>query len=167
MDAQDAQDLFRQLSEFLVEHGFQWIVLEVNNQIASGRLEQRKVKVTKPVEDENSEPSLFNMEHGAPPQRYAEGSKATFVVAIPYSPQEQLRILLDAIERVFVDSARIERDTRRIIEAEALGIEQIRFLEPDVEPATLTIGEADPAVLDTFINELMGLLTTLRQEVRS
>lgn len=169
MDAKDAQDVFRQLSEYLNEHGFQWIVREVNSQIASGRLEQRKVKVAKPVEDGNFEPLLISTEDDVPIQRYAEGSKATFVVAIPYSPKEQLHILLDAIERVFVDSARIERDTRHLVEAEDLGIEQIRFLEPDrdAEAATLTIREAAPAFLDTFIDELMGLLNRLRQEVRS
>jgi hypothetical protein len=92
----DAIETLNALSAALSRGGADWLVREVSAAVQEGR-SQEKIKVRRsrgrprlhPVQDDEAE----------------RGQAREYTRSLPYSPQEQLALLTDAIRGVFADSA--------------------------------------------------------------
>jgi hypothetical protein len=96
MDEAEARDTLERLSAALSEGGADWIVRQVSAAVQEGRT-QEKVKVRRP----RGRPSLHPVEDEESKRR----PTGEFTRSLPYSPQEQLALLTEAIRGVFVESA--------------------------------------------------------------
>jgi hypothetical protein len=91
MTVGEADAWYADLSELLRANGLTWILEEVEEQISLGQLGRSKLTVTEtPVAI--AEDDLFG-------ERVEKRqTKATFLVSRPYSPNQRLRFLLEAIQ---------------------------------------------------------------------
>ncbi|SRR6266496_2152420 len=94
MTDEKAVEAFHKLSDMLRGAAMEWILTEVNDTLIVGQLEIKKVPATEsPGEDD-----LFLSPR---PRRVT----ASFTATAEYPPKERLRILINAIEQVWVATA--------------------------------------------------------------
>lgn len=115
--------------------GLDWIVREVEEEVALGRVELRSL----PVQDLKYSPpeELFANDKVFPdgPPKTKRRSRATFNVSRPLTPQERLLLLTDSLEAGVVELNGLADTVLHFI-ADELGQERLVFApEADVKPA--------------------------------
>ena len=88
MDEAEARDTLQRLSAALSQGGADWIVRQVSAAVQEGRT-QEKVKVRRP----RGRPALHPVED----EELKRRPTGEFTRSLPYSPQEQLALLIEAI----------------------------------------------------------------------
>ena len=116
MREEDIRDNTTRLNHLLREKGLLWVVEEVSRVIEHGVEEKKSVSF-----------ETFSLEGEAIPRR---GPKSEVTATRPYTDEEQLELLLDAVKSVLVDGAQIRSEIFRKL-AQGLPNAAIQF-EPDV-----------------------------------
>jgi hypothetical protein len=87
----EADDAFRGLVSALRDRGFGWVITQVEEKLALGKVRTKKLRTREIPEHENE---LWELRETADLERRRG---ALFAVAEPYTPQERLNILLDSV----------------------------------------------------------------------
>jgi hypothetical protein len=106
----------RRISEVLARNGFQWVVEQADAQIADGKVSSKAV-----FERERFRPTDDTFEIRKPRRR-----QASLVTSEPYSENERLEILLNAIRAALIERADLENAILHQLD----NITEIQFL-PD------------------------------------
>jgi hypothetical protein len=90
----EAADAFQFLAAALKERGLHWVVTQVEEKIALGKVQTKKLHTREKRERVDS--VVWEMEEDRPVRNTAPPTQ--FTVAEVYTPQERLHILIDSIE---------------------------------------------------------------------
>lgn len=169
MDDQDFQRIFDDLSLTLTEQGLGWIVSEVIDVINEGQISTVKVETFKEtLSDSGIEREI---------QR---ASKAEFLSVVEYTQQEQLLLLIDAIEQTLVQTAAMEQEIAEFFENEANRDTNISRKAPTSDVVVLASETSTEDLMDNNSSvirpsnarirqqqaqELQSLIDALRREV--
>jgi hypothetical protein len=91
LEEQEAVGVFSELSRLALSHGLNWLITDVQGQIALGKQATQDIEV-KDV--------IVSVDFGTSPQRRAH--KASFVVTQPFTEREKLLLLIEALEAASV-----------------------------------------------------------------
>lgn len=116
MRPEDVRDNTTKLNQLLREKGLLWVVEEVSRVIEDGVEEKKAVSF-----------ESFTLEGNVIPRR---GPKSEVTATRPYTDEEQLELLLDAVKAVLVDGAQIRAEIFAKLVAE-IPDAVVRF-EPDI-----------------------------------
>ncbi len=156
----EATEAYKVLSRALVEHHLEWVVDQVEEKVALGKLTHRAIKRQRQREDV-TEFQLYR------PVEAREGAKReSFTVAEDFTAVEKLAILVQSIEQAVICVQDTAEDTFRSLDdlATADGGRNVQLLfEPDAPiraPFTLNRGElsdrrSDRALLTALLHELI------------
>lgn len=113
----DEREYFERLSEILQEHGFDWVLTQVQAEISEGRVVSKEVSA--PSIESAVDP--VTMVRQTPRRR-----RASLVTTLPLSPRERLEVLIRGIEAAVVTRAELEEAVFRMTK----NVSQIDF-KPD------------------------------------
>jgi hypothetical protein len=99
MSEEDDAAYRRRIVDSLIRNGFEWVVQEVDAQIADGKVSAKSV-----IEQERFLTQLDPMFTVRKPRR----RQASLITSEPYSESERLDILLNAIKAAIVERVQIE-----------------------------------------------------------
>lgn len=156
MNDLECQETYDALQPLLIEAGLDWIVLQVNQHLALGKMTVREVDTLKdsiPTEDE--------MPLGLP-LRFVRGPRTSYPLAIPYESSERLRALIDAVEEAIINTADFE-----IHIIAAFGTE-ITFSPDDsdqIDNGSRSITQDSARTRQNAALNLKGVLDQLRSEI--
>ena len=179
LTSDEAATTYHALVQFLKDSELQWIVAQVEEQVALGHVESKRMAVSErdPFDEEDtrsrkrravSEPDLFgeaypNSREG---RRQTRKTPATFVVSREYSPEERLLLLIDSAVIGIVQLNQIADEVAQFFEKE-LGNGTVRFEpEADVKPS-FEIGSRATARSRIAAEALLTLLAELKREIPS
>ena len=104
MNELEYQEAYNSLVDILNNNGLDWVAAQVAEHIRIGKTIQKEIDTLK----EERYPQLFSDDDFQ--SRFRKGSRDTFPVVIDYEPRERLELLLNAIEKVVLDTAQIESE---------------------------------------------------------
>ena len=97
MTEQEAVEYREEIAALLRTHGASWIVDQANEQMASGKLQTKRVDASETVVHPVTQA----------PRRSSRKSMAEFLFTVPYSETEKLSILLEAIDLALISPVSI------------------------------------------------------------
>jgi|GEM_PF-6423024 len=160
MNDQECLRAYETLGTILSENGLVWIISQVEEQIRLGKTVEREIETLKDVREtglQSSSSSLSNLK---------KGPRAKFPVTESYSSPEQLKVMIDAIERAVLDSATMENHLAAFMEnSDGNRIREIQFYDEEagIKRQSIERGRADMRI--GHAKHLKGLLDTLRKEI--
>lgn len=150
------EEAYLKVLELLRSHDLGWVAAQVQDQVRAGRPVTRVVS-PRPV----NVPDRFAAESSQPPRRRRERLAATE----PYSAEERLQLVLDAIDRAVIQTADMEQEVLKFFNVERQTAARVAF-EPEqfedassleLGPLTVTRSEA--------LGRLRQVVTTMRGEL--
>jgi hypothetical protein len=148
---------YTELVDALLTIGADWIIAEVEEVVSRGRAVQ--FRELSPEESALYETRLNEESRSGVPVGRA---KADDFIGVPYSPHEQLTLLVDAIERVVITSERSHAYVTRL--TKRLGIVSLELTDPiagylSAEPAEQrTISLTAPSLMNERLSILHHVL---------
>jgi hypothetical protein len=149
--------LFDEIGEYLRDAGYSFVVEEVREELATGRLTEERISTLAEVFPRTQQTPLFDAD-------FQKGVPADFVRRAEYSEDEAVALLLEAAKRAVCEGAMIAEDVRA--ELSKQGISAITFVaERDDGPSfSLRFDQLhSPAV----VREAAVKLDELAQQIRS
>jgi hypothetical protein len=171
----EAREVFVGLDRLLREAGLDWVCDQVQDEIRLGKLERKEVETVKELFliDETKQPSLR--------KPMGKGRKERLMTVGEFSPQERLRMLVDAMQRAVVDTGDIEeevvaffngpprqRESNTVVarsDAEMDSAREIRFVRLDQRRSDILTTPERPLERGDAIRRLRGLIDELRAEI--
>jgi hypothetical protein len=153
LEPSEAADVYSQLSKLAIAHGLDWLIADVEVQIALGKQETKDMQVSETVA--SSQPN-------SSPQR--RGRKASFVVIQRLTEREKLCLLIEALEAASVGLSLGILDTYQTIGEVTHGLRAIGFA-PDVDGGRVTLVTPDIIERKESILRLGTLLGELKESV--
>jgi hypothetical protein len=149
----EAADVYGQLSGIARAHGLEWLIIDVESQIALGKQATRDIEVrdTFLTVDSHSSPQL---------RRH----KASFVVTQPLTERERLFLLIEALEAASVGLSLGILNTYETLGAVNHGLQAIGFA-PDAERARIAIVSSEILERKDTVVRLAILLKELKDSV--
>lgn len=123
LEPQEAADVYSELSKLARAQGLNWLLADVEGQIALGKQGTRDIEVTE---------TALTLYPDTFPQR--RGRKASFVVTQPLTEREKLLLLVEALEAVSVGLSLGVLNTYETISEVRHDLQAIGFA-PDAESA--------------------------------
>ncbi len=160
MDEQESQALFDELIHILQTLEMSWVVDQVNETVRFGKTETKEVKTYTETLEPGQQVRIFDQLRPT----LKESSKANLPATIEYTPQEKLKLLIDAIEQVTINLNSMKDHLILFAIEETGGRGAVAFYPDDVNAPprfALTIG--DRQGLD--LQKLKQLLDELRSEI--
>ncbi|MDQ6791291.1 MAG: hypothetical protein M3256_03800 [Actinomycetota bacterium] len=155
MTDEECLQAFDELVRTLRDSGLVWVVDQVQSGVAVGQLQVVQIS---PAKAPASLPLLDDMMASPEPGGRRPGPKSDFTKTIDYSPQEKLRLLLQAVEHVLVRTTVMESESTTAL-GELLNVQAIEFAsETTIEPGSTT-KRLQPA------QSLTALIAALRKEI--
>lgn len=108
MTEQEATAYREGISTILLGHGASWIIDQVNEQIALGKLQTKQVDASETVVDAVTQA----------PRRSSRKSMAEFLFTVPYTETEKLSILVEAIDLALIAPIAMEVAVPNNLESE-------------------------------------------------
>lgn len=149
MTPSEATHIYNELHTILRESGLNWVSAQVLQEVALGKPNRKTIS----IEGEESKAT-----------RSRRRQRVEFLSTLPYSAEEQLQLLVDAIEQTIVATVEIQRSTLKMLPGDD-DRRDIRFTS-DIpvtqehgygrEQAEVSAVDADK--LRTLLNELRGEL---------
>jgi hypothetical protein len=171
LDKQEASSIYTSLLLYLKSNKLDWIAKQVEEEIALGHIETKKLDVQNKDlydisenfknKDSYDMNEVFYYDSSA---NKTKKSKAVFVVSTPYNEREKLKLLIDSIEIGVARLSEIVNTTLEFIQNE-IQQSQIMF-EPEAdvkEPFEITTEQAKLAYENS--RKLIPLLDELRKEI--
>lgn len=135
-----------------------WVIEEVEAQVALGRLSVKKVRPAEfkaRFEDRHNQENYVNK---------PKGQSLKFVVSEEYTPRERLMILLDAVESAVVQTVEVARYITLNDNIEIQGLQNIEFFSEQTGQS-FRINPTQVLLYDESVKKLARLLGQLRQRV--
>ena len=155
LTADEASEAYRFLSGALREQGLAWVATQVEEKLALGKIQSRKLRARSAPEYDDK---FWDSELGRVPR---PGKTEVFAVSEDYSPQERLEILLEAI--VLAVPAVIDVGETTLSNLSDFGISGELVFEPEAEvrePFSLNRSEVSQRTEATV--QLLRLIDELR-----
>lgn len=154
------QEAYEFLLKALREHGLDWVTLQVQEEVRSGK------PVTKEVGpfEQHLTPDL--LEGTAPRQRGSRGNRQRLETTEDYSPQERLELAISALEAAIVQISEIENFLLNHLGKEGEEI-TIRFEPDELDEVQGFALEGVSSQRAMAINELRQLASELRKEINN
>lgn len=171
MNKEEANFVYSDLLEYLKSNNLNWIAEQVEEEIALGHIETKKLNVPKKNSYDSGE-NFINDYYSfigedsikALPSNKSKKSNAIFVVSTPYSEYEKLKLLIDSIE---IGVARLSEIVNTTLEFVQREIQQSQLLfepEADIKKSyAITFDEAQNVYQNS--RKLISLLNELRKEL--
>ncbi len=151
MTPSEATRIFNGLDSVLRESGLDWVSAQVLQEVALGKPNRKTISV--PGEESDS-------------TRPSRRQRVEFLSTVPYTPEEQLQLLVDAIEQTVVATVEMQTSTLKMLSGDDYR-RDVRFTS-DV-PGTQEHGygreQAEVSAVDA--GKLHILLSELRGELRN
>ncbi len=114
--------IFEQLAETLQAHDLGWVVDQINEQLAQGKTEQVKISIYKEVSVEEPTKEQMHLFDGQDVKKSLKPStKQERMVIFEYSPQERLRLLVEAVKNVVSQTTELEEHVTKFYNGDVLG----------------------------------------------
>lgn len=155
----EADQLYEVFAAALAQQGLQWVVDQVAEQIRYGKLEEAEVEERSFLLLEEQD----LVETGQ--RRRRRGSKIKLMKTLPYSPQERLRLMVDAVERITSHVLKLEETLTQFFENDNAAPKQIVFV-PEEQDGTkeFIVDIHEVRRRADGVRRLMQLLTEVRSE---
>lgn len=149
----ESSHVYEALSKFVRERGLDWILEQVAEQVRFGMEEKKSVRVGR--DDVWPE---------TPDEPRSRRSKVLFAATRPFTEQEKLRLLIDAIQQAVVNTTEMEASFR-----EGLGTLEVpragMLVREELNPKFIEISESPQVERRAGAQKLATLLGELREEV--
>ena len=156
MNDQECREAYDRLLEMLNSINLGWVTTQVEEQIRLGRT------VAKEIETLKENPRRLDM---FPPDQnsvsFAKGPKATFPITVDYQPPERLRLLVDAIEQVVINTADMEKHLIDFFGHERDNWSGISFQSEDSNSLSIVIDTKSASLRLEAANRLRSLIRDL------
>ncbi len=171
MNNEEALFIYNDLIKYLKTNNLNWIAEQVEEEIALGHIETKKLNVPKKSSydaNENFINSYFSFIDEdsiiKSPPNISKKSNAIFVVSTPYSEHEKLKLLIDSIEIGVAGLSEIISATLEFIQSETQQSHLMFEPEADIKRSyEITADEAKSAYNNS--RKLIPLLNMLRKEL--
>jgi len=177
LDNEEALQAFISLERILRIEGLNWVCDQVQEEIRLGKLQEKQVETYKELRASDADVNQFVSPH----KRMGKGPKAKLMTVGDFSPQERLRMLIDAMQRAVVDTGDLEEQIGRFFsspprsaqsetsdergDAEMGAAQEVRFVRPEQESSNTVTTLRRPAERENAIRRLRGLIEALRAEI--
>lgn len=148
MTDDEASLTYRVLVSTLRENHLDWVVEQVSRQIESGRPTRKRIALRESWQQETGR----------------RKSRAEFVSTVPYTPLEQLRLLVDALDHSVVSTAEMEEFVLKHLPEEA-GLNAIKFVAEGTAEESYAIEPNQVQGRMTAAGQLKNLLNEIRNEL--
>lgn len=149
MSPSEATEVYESLIAMLKQLGLVWVVEQVSQEAASGRT------ITKTVSLQGEELT---------PTGRRRRQRVEFASTMPYSPQERLHLLLNAVEHAVVGTLEMRRTTFEVLSATGAPSE-VKFVSETPPVEGHSYRRSDVETQARTVEHLRGLLKELREEL--
>lgn len=176
MKDEEAREIFNGLIQALDSHKLSWITEQVREQIRFGKLENVRivVKKKKPQVGQTGIGQLGAADINETeairitPAEASSRSGGTYSKTVEYTPQEQLLLLIDGIQRAIVDTAEMDSEIFTFFEATGAELNigtALLTLTADDSSKSIQLSSDSTSTKVKQAGELKTLLESLRKEV--
>ena len=153
MTDQECIEVYQELVAALRQMGLGWAIDQVNEVLRLGKIQQKKVRT---LRSDATERQLS----------LRLGAEADLAESVPYTPQEQLTLLIDTIEQVAVNTAEMAHITISSLEniVSNQRIHGIRFISEDND-VTHLVSNQQTITRKVAADELREHLQVLRKRI--
>ncbi len=153
LEQKEAQALYHRLSQIVSGEGLDWLLRDVERQIALGTETTKKIKLEGKTQG-------YDLEHH--PKR--KGPPAKFIVTQPYSDREKLHILIEAVEATSVGLSLGMLDVYETIGEQLQNLDALGFA-PDTGESQIKYVKRDLLEKKQAILRLSELLGELKEAI--
>ena len=153
LEPREASEVYHRLSEIARAHKLDWLLEDVERQIALGKEGTKDIQVESTLRSVPTDPL---------PKR--KGRLAKFIVTQPFTEHEKLHLLIEALEAVSVGLSLGILNSYEILGETLRGVQTIGFA-PDTEGSEITLIEPDIPRRKDSVTRLEQLLKELKEEV--
>lgn len=153
IEEHEASHTYSELHAALRENSLEWLADDIDKQVSLGKEITKEIQVETTLRSDQSEEP-----------RKKKGPHAKFVASLPYTPQEKLRLLVDAVGAASIGLSRGLQDTQETIFKNNQNIESIGFA-PDVEGIEMREVKRDDAPSEAALSRLERLLKEIREQL--
>jgi hypothetical protein len=159
VNSNDLQTVYDELDAMLREMQLVWVVEQVEQQLAEGRL---VTKENVPTYKKSDEQSSFQLSD----QDFVPSRKAKFIALEEYTPIERAKLIVDAVQ-VVVDTAMMERELVTYFSNE-MGEQPspvVQIVSDDEDAASIVLSPKIPEDQIRVFDQLVSILNRLRREI--
>src|SRR3990172_6810157 len=160
MNEQECTQVYEQLINILNQSKLGWVAAQVEEQVRLGKTVKKEIETLK---ESHGVFDLFTADEN--PRSFKKGPKATFPVTVKYQSSECLKLLLDAIEHVAVNTADMENHVVNCFGSEMGNWLGISFESEEIDVAPISIDKQTVISRLENAKRLKELLNTLRIEI--
>lgn len=153
LEPKEAKEVYRSLSQIVSGEGLEWLLHDVRRQIALGKQSTKEIQVKSTVQGYDADYA---------PKR--KGRPAKFVITQPYSEQEKLHLLIEAIEATSVGLSRGLLNAYEIIGGHLKNLDALGFA-PDTEESEVKYVKRDLLEKRAAVFRLSELLRELKEAI--
>lgn len=134
MNDQECTQVYEQLISILNQNKLGWVAAQVEEQVRLGKTVKKEIETLK---ESHGEFELFTTDEY--PRSFKKGPKATFPITVEYQPSERLKLLLDAIEHVAINTADMEHHFVNYFGSEMDNWLGVTFQPEEIDVAPISI----------------------------
>ncbi len=153
LESKEAKEVYSSLSQIVSGEGLEWLLHDVRRQIELGKQSTKEIQVKSAVQGYDAD---------YPPKR--KGRPAKFVITQPYSEQEKLHLLIEAIEATSVGLSRGLLNAYEIIGGYLKNLDALGFA-PDTEESEVKYVKRDLLEKRAAVFRLSELLLELKEAI--
>lgn len=162
MGADESIEIYNKLISALRENKLDWIIDQVTEHIRLGKTVEKEIETLK--EDPSEKMVVYTFGDHVP--KFKKGPRATFPVTENYTPQEQLLLLIDAIEQALVNTNEMERNFVEFFEGDVGGWRQVDFYSEESDSVIVSVNKESIQAPFQHAERLRDLFVQLRSEVK-
>lgn len=155
LEEKETQYLYRDLSQLISKEGLDWLLQDVEREIALGSEKTEKIKFEIMAQESDLDYH---------PKKKKKGPPAKFIVTQPYSDREKLHILLEAIEAISVGLSLGMLDVYETIGEQLQNLDALAFA-PDIPESQIKYVKRDFLSKKQAIFQLRDLLGELKEAI--
>jgi hypothetical protein len=176
MNNEEATQTSEKLKKILRDQGLGWVCDEVVEEIRLGKITEKQVDTFKEVPREDRRYGLLS-----PSIHIEKGPKATLTTIDKFTPQEQLTILVSAVERAVVETVDLETQvgsffsqsftdkstgTKEEIDVDEMtSATEVHFVRPEERQRDTIASASQSKERSAAAAKLRGLLAELRKDI--
>jgi hypothetical protein len=166
VDAIECTVVYDHLVDYLQDNSLTWVVDQINDTLALGKISTKKVKPFRDLAEKGSRPpSTYEQTHMLTSVGYSlpVGSETELTASLDYSPRERLALLIQAIETAVMETVAMERATIETLNSLSdQEISRIIFVSEQNDNRRHIITADDTSRRDGTVSQLRQLLLQLK-----
>jgi hypothetical protein len=169
MNNEESIQAFKDIVEVLRREGMDWMVIQVNDTIALGKPQTKKVKPFKESSGRPSYPASVHEQTDFTSMKELTGNETELTGTIDYTPTERLLILIDAVEQTIAETVDMEIFSISILERLATiqnqSITGINFISERDDVLSHQINNSSSSIRKSNIDHLRQLLRQVKADI--